>query len=80
MLALAALRAEHIPSISKGFKMVLQMVVVVRKNMKLTHFFTLNNYFSASLPYPGGVLALGLPLAVVDPGRGPDGLLLYSEA
>ena len=61
--------------------MVLQMVVVVQKNMKLTHFFTLNNFcFFAGLPYPEGVLALGLPLAVVGPGHGPDGLLLYLEA
>ena len=61
--------------------MVLQMVVVVQKNMKLTHFFTVNNFcFFASLPYPECVLALGLPLVVVGHGHGPDGLLLYLEA
>ena len=53
-----------------------QMVLDVRKNLKLTQFYMLNNLcynnFSQKSS-PGGVLALGLLLAVYGPGLGPDG-------
>ena len=53
-----------------------QMVLEVRKCLKLTQFdmvniFCLNNFPKKSSP--GGVLALGLLLAVFGPGLGPDG-------
>ena len=52
------------------------MVLDVRKNLKPTQFYMLNNLcynnFSQKSS-PGGVLALGLPLAVYCPGLGPDG-------
>ena len=53
-----------------------QMVLDVRKNLKPTQFYMLNNLcynnFSQKSS-PGGVLALGLLLAVYGPGLGPDG-------
>ena len=53
-----------------------QMVLEVRKCLKPTQFYMLNifclNNFSKKSS-PGGVLALGLPLAVYGPGLGPDG-------
>ena len=52
------------------------MVLDVRKNLKPTQFDMLNKIcFSnfAQKSSPGGVLALGLLLAVYDPGLGPDG-------
>ena len=54
-----------------------QMVLDVRKNLKPTQFYMLNNLcynnFSQKSS-PGGVLALDLLLAVYGPGLGPDGL------
>ena len=53
-----------------------QMVLEVRKNLKLTHFYMLNIFCLNNFPKkssPGGVLALGLLLAVYGPGLGPDG-------
>ena len=53
-----------------------QMVLDVLKNLKPTQFYMLNNLcynnFSQKSS-PGGVLALGLLLAVYGPGLGPDG-------
>ena len=53
-----------------------QMVLEARKCLKPTQFYMLNifclNNFSKKSS-PGGVLALGLPLAVYGPGVGPDG-------
>ena len=53
-----------------------QMVLDVQKNLKPTQFYMLNNLcynnFSQKSS-PGGVLALGLLLAVYGPGLGPDG-------
>ena len=53
-----------------------QMVLDVRKKFKPTQFYMLNklcfNNF-AKKSSPGGVLALGLLLAVYDHGLGPDG-------
>ena len=48
-----------------------QMVLDVRKNLKPTKFYLLNNLCYnnfAQKSSPGGVLALGLPLAVLGPG------------
>ena len=53
-----------------------QMVLDVRKNLKPTQFYLLNNLCYnnfAQKSSPGGVLALGLLLAVYGPGLGPDG-------
>ena len=53
-----------------------QMVLDVRKNLKPTQFYLLNNLCYnnfAQKSSPGGVLALGLLLAVYGPGPGPDG-------
>ena len=53
-----------------------QMVLDVRKNLKPTQFYMLNNLCFNNFPkksVPGGVLALGLLLAVFGPGPGPDG-------
>ena len=53
-----------------------QMVLDVWKNPKPTLFMNLDNFcfnnFVQNLS-PGGVLALGLLLAVYGPGPGPDG-------
>ena len=52
------------------------MVLVVRNSLKPTHFYMLNIFCLNNFPKklnPGGVLALGLLLAVYDPGPGPDG-------
>ena len=53
-----------------------QMVLAVWKTLKPTQFYMLNNpcfnNFSKK-SIPGGVLALGLVLAVYGPGPGPDG-------
>ena len=53
-----------------------QMVLEVRKNPKPTKFYMLNIFAFYNYPQkssPGGVLALGLLLAVYGPGPGPDG-------
>ena len=53
-----------------------QMVLDVRKNLKPTQFFLLNNlcYINfAQNSSPGGVLALGQLLAVYGSGLGLDG-------
>ena len=53
-----------------------QMVLEVRKNPKPTQFYMLNIFAFYHFPKkssPGGVLALGLLLAVYGPGPGPDG-------
>ena len=53
-----------------------QMVLDVRKNLKSTQFYLLNNLCYnnfAQKSSPGGVLVLGLLLAVYGPGLGPDG-------
>ena len=53
-----------------------QMVLEVRKNLKPTKFYMLNISCLNNFPKkssPGGVLALGLLLAVYGPGLGPDG-------
>ena len=53
-----------------------QMILEVRKNLKPTQFCMLNNLCYnnfAQKSSPGGVLALGLLLAVHGPGLGPDG-------
>ena len=53
-----------------------KMVLDFQKNFKPTQFYMLNNIcFSnfAQKSSPGGVLALGLLLAVYGPGLGPDG-------
>ena len=53
-----------------------QMVLDVRKNIKPTQFYLLNNLFYnnfAQKSSPGGALNLGLLLAVYGPGLGPDG-------
>ena len=53
-----------------------QMVLEVRKNLKPTQFYMLNNpcYNNfAQKSSPWGILALGLLLAVYGPGLGPDG-------
>ena len=53
-----------------------QMVLEVRKNPKPTQFYMLNIFCLNNFPKkssPGGVLALGLLLAVYGPGLGPDG-------
>ena len=53
-----------------------QMVLDVGKNLKSTQFYLLNNLCYnnfAQKSSPGGVLALGLLLAVYGPGLGPDG-------
>ena len=52
------------------------MVLVVWKSLKPIHFYMLNIFCLNNFPKklnPGGVLALGLLLAVYDPGPGPDG-------
>ena len=52
------------------------MVLDVQKNLKPTQFYLLNNLCYnnfAQKSSPGGVLALGLLLAVYGPGLGPDG-------
>ena len=53
-----------------------QMVLEVRKCIKSTYFYMLNIFCLNNFPKkssPGGVLALGLLLAVYGPGLGPDG-------
>ena len=78
---LAALRAARFASVCKGswLSMALgltMMVLDVRKNLKSTQFYLLNNLCYnnfAQKSSPGGVLALGLLLAVYGPGLGPDG-------
>ena len=53
-----------------------QMVLEVRKNPKPTKVYMLNIFDFNNFPQkssPWGVLALGLLLAVYDPGPGPDG-------
>ena len=53
-----------------------QMVLEIRKHPKLTQFYMLNIFGLYNCPKkssPGGVLALGLLLAVHGPGLGPDG-------
>ena len=53
-----------------------QVVLAVWKNLKPTQFYLLNNLCYnnfAQKSSPGGVLALGLLLAVYGPGLGPDG-------
>ena len=53
-----------------------QMVLEVRKCHKPTMFYMLNIFRFNNFPkksIPGGVLALGLLLAVYGPGLGPDG-------
>ena len=53
-----------------------QMVLENRKNLKPTQFYMVNIFGFNNFPKkstPGGVLALGLLLAVYDPGPGPDG-------
>ena len=53
-----------------------QMVLDVQKIFIPTQFFMLNNICAnnfAQKSSPGGVLALGLLLAVYGPGLGPDG-------
>ena len=53
-----------------------QMVLEVQKNPKPTQFYMLNIFGLNKFPKkssPGGVLALGLLLAVHGPGLGPDG-------
>ena len=53
-----------------------QIVLDVRKNLKPTQFYMLNNICLnnfAQKSSPGGALALGLSLAVYGPGLGPDG-------
>ena len=53
-----------------------QMVLEVRKNPRPTQFCMLNIFGFNNFPKkltPGGVLALGLLLAVFGPGLGPDG-------
>ena len=53
-----------------------QMVLEVRKSLRPTQFYMLNNlcYINfAQKSSPGAVLALGLLLAVYGPGLGPDG-------
>ena len=53
-----------------------QMVLENRKNLKPTQFYMLNIFGFNNFPKkstPGGVLALGLLLAVYGSGLGPDG-------
>ena len=53
-----------------------QMVLDVRKNINPTLFIMPNSHYFNNLAQkliPGGVLALGLLLAVCGPGLGPDG-------
>ena len=53
-----------------------QMVLENRKNLKPTQFYMLKIFGFNNVPKkitPGGVLALGLLLAVYGPGPGPDG-------
>ena len=53
-----------------------QMVLEVRKKLKLTHFYMLNIFCLNNFPKkscPGGVFALLLLLAVYGPGLRPDG-------
>ena len=53
-----------------------QMALDVRKNLKQTQFYLLNNLSYnkfAQKSSPGSVLALGLLLAVYGSGLGPDG-------
>jgi len=52
------------------------MVLDAQKKLKPTQFYLLNNLCynnCAQKSSPGGVLALGLLLAVYGPGLGPDG-------
>ena len=52
------------------------MVLENRKNLKPTQFYLLNIFGFNNFPQkitPGGILALGLLLAVSGPGLGPDG-------
>ena len=52
------------------------MVLVVRKSLKPTHFYMLNIFCLNNFPKklnPGGVLALGLLLAVYGSELDPDG-------
>ena len=53
-----------------------QMVLENRKNLRPTQFYMLNIFGFNNFPKkitPGGVLALGLLLAVYGPGPDPDG-------
>ena len=53
-----------------------QMVLDVKKIFKPTQFYVLNNIYLYNFAHkssPGGILALGLLLAVYGPGLGPDG-------
>ena len=53
-----------------------QMVLEVRKNLQPTKFYMLNIFDFNNFPKkssPGGVLSLGLLLAVYGPVLGPDG-------
>ena len=53
-----------------------QMILEVRKNPKPIQFYMLNIFGFNNFPKkstPGGILALGLLLAVYGPGLGPDG-------
>ena len=53
-----------------------QMVLEVWNFFKATKFYVLNSICFNNFPkksVPGGVLALGLPLAVYGPGLGPEG-------
>ena len=78
---LAALRAARFASVCKGSWLSMafglaMMVLDVQKNLKSTQFSLLNNLCHnnfAQKSSPGGVLALGLLLAVYSPGLGPDG-------
>ena len=78
---LAALRAARYASVCKGSWLSIalglaMMVLDVRKNLKPTQLWLLNNRsynFFAQKSSPGVVLARGLLLAVYGPGLGPDG-------
>ena len=69
------LHSEHHSWLSLALDLA-QMVLEVRKNFKPTQFYMLNIFGFKNFPKkstPGGVLALGLLLAVYGPGLGPDG-------
>ena len=79
LIVLAALRAARFASVCKGSPVALglaMMVLDVQKSLKPTQFYLLNNLCYnnfAQKSSPGGVLNLGLLLAVYGPGLGPDG-------
>ena len=55
---------------------LVQMDLEIRKNPKPTQLYMLNIFGFYNFPKkssPGGILALGLLLAVYGPGIGPDG-------